>query len=241
MLIQSTEDKSWKIRHALAQNFPRLIIAFGMEMAEMNLLGIFSSLLRDTENEVKLQALNSLSKFVDKLSHDKLLSLLPHLLSLHKDLQSEVRVALCTLSIQVINKLKKDTQLLKFLPQLLALAEDDVYDVKVNNIQVISVYVANMGVDHLNQFLPIFNKAKTDNKWRLRQQTLQAVIHISVEIKNFEMFLTHLDPIICQAMKDSVFDIRQTAIQGINKILTVYQSQWLDKSLLNKISDLLNP
>lgn len=54
MLIQSTEDKSWKIRHALALNFPNLITAFGMEMAEMNLLGIFSSLLRDTENEVKL-------------------------------------------------------------------------------------------------------------------------------------------------------------------------------------------
>lgn len=64
MLIQSTEDKSWRIRHALAVNFPQLVTAFLKELQEMNLIAIFSSLLRDVENEVKLAALKSLVVFV---------------------------------------------------------------------------------------------------------------------------------------------------------------------------------
>ncbi len=79
MLIQSTEDKSWRIRHALAVNFPQLVTAFIKELQEMNLIAIFSSLLRDVENEVKLAALKSLVVFVKQLPHDKILLLIPGL------------------------------------------------------------------------------------------------------------------------------------------------------------------
>lgn len=109
MLIQSTEDKSWRIRHALAVNFPQLVTAFLKELQEMNLIAIFQSLLRDVENEVKLAALKSLVVFVKQLPHDKILSLIPGLQTLHKDPQSEVRMGVCDVTVQIINKLKKDT------------------------------------------------------------------------------------------------------------------------------------
>jgi serine/threonine-protein phosphatase 2A regulatory subunit A len=63
IIIQSAEDKSWKIRSALAEVFPNIVTAMPKDLQEMNLIGIFTNLLRDNENEVKLNALRSLLLF----------------------------------------------------------------------------------------------------------------------------------------------------------------------------------
>lgn len=93
---------------------------------------------------------------------------------------------MCDVTVQVILKLKKDTQLLKFQPQIMALADDDVLDVKVKNLQVLAAYVGSLGSDQLPQFLPILAKGRADAKWRLRHQTILAVIQISLDIKNYD-------------------------------------------------------
>lgn len=101
----------------------------------------------------------------------------------------------------------------------MALAEDDVLEVKVKNLQVLAAYVGSLGNDQLAQFLPILVKTRQDAKWRLRHQTILAVIQISLDIKNYDQFASTLEPIITNALKDKVFHIRSTAIGGIRQIL----------------------
>lgn len=116
ILIQSTEDKSWKIRHALALSFPGLITVLAKEIQDMNLIGIFSSLLRDHENEVKLQSLKSFLLFQHQLSNDKLLKLLPHVQVLLQDPLAEIRQLAADVTSRLFLQVGKDSQILKLQP-----------------------------------------------------------------------------------------------------------------------------
>lgn len=52
IVIQLTGDKSWRVKYHLAKVFPDLSEALGQEISENSLFSIFSTLLRDLENEV---------------------------------------------------------------------------------------------------------------------------------------------------------------------------------------------
>ncbi len=52
------------MRLYLAKNFAELAQALGKEISENSLFSIFSTLLRDLENEVRIEAVKSLKKFV---------------------------------------------------------------------------------------------------------------------------------------------------------------------------------
>lgn len=55
-----TGDKSWKVKLHLAKNFADLAEALGPDICENPLFSIFSTLLRDLENEVRIEAVKSL-------------------------------------------------------------------------------------------------------------------------------------------------------------------------------------
>lgn len=60
LIIQMTGDKSWRVKHFLAKSFADLAEAVGSELSENSLVSIFSTLLRDPENEVRVMAVKSL-------------------------------------------------------------------------------------------------------------------------------------------------------------------------------------
>ena len=60
IIIQLTGDKSWKVKLHLAKNFAKLAEALGPDICENPLFSIFSTLLRDLENEVRIEAVKSL-------------------------------------------------------------------------------------------------------------------------------------------------------------------------------------
>lgn len=75
-LLAAGEDKSWKVRLAFAKNFADFAKSFGKEITDNNLIQTFSLLLKDSEAEVKLAAINSASGALTYLSVDKINSLI---------------------------------------------------------------------------------------------------------------------------------------------------------------------
>jgi serine/threonine-protein phosphatase 2A regulatory subunit A len=70
--LAAGEDKSWRIRIQFAKKFNELADAFGRDVTEMSMIQSFSQLLRDVESEVKIAALNSLTKTMSVISTEKL-------------------------------------------------------------------------------------------------------------------------------------------------------------------------
>ena len=79
IIIQLTGDKSWKVKLHLAKYFANLAKALGKDISENSLFSIFSTLLRDLENEVRIEAVKSLKKFVELITEDKLMGILAYL------------------------------------------------------------------------------------------------------------------------------------------------------------------
>ena len=64
LIIQAAEDKSWRVRLCLSKNFTEIAKNFGKEVTDMSLIQTYGNLLKDSEVDVKIEAVKSMSGFV---------------------------------------------------------------------------------------------------------------------------------------------------------------------------------
>lgn len=84
VVVAASDDKSWRVRHELARIFPLLIDGFGSQITE--LVPTFSNLIKDSETEVKIAALEGLSTVIKSINSDKVtICIIPAILSLHSE------------------------------------------------------------------------------------------------------------------------------------------------------------
>lgn len=68
LIIQAAEDKSWRVRLCLSKNFTEIASNFGKEVTDMSLIQTYGNLLKDSEVDVKIEAVKSLSGFIKIVS-----------------------------------------------------------------------------------------------------------------------------------------------------------------------------
>jgi hypothetical protein len=90
----------------------------------------FSTLLKDFENYVKIEAVKSLSKFVKLVSPDKLSILMPLIMALTKDPSPIVRSSVTSVMCNIVAIVPKDLAYQKLLPSINDLMKDDNQDVR---------------------------------------------------------------------------------------------------------------
>jgi hypothetical protein len=71
-----TGDKSWRVRLCLSKIFTDLAQVLGPEISDSSLFSIFSTLLRDLENEVRIQSVKTLVDLVKVLNYEKIIATL---------------------------------------------------------------------------------------------------------------------------------------------------------------------
>lgn len=91
LIIQAAEDKSWRVRLCLSKNFTEIASNFGKEVTDMSLIQTYGNLLKDSEVDVKIEAVKSMSNFIKIVSKEKVSYLLPHVTALGKDQLAIVR------------------------------------------------------------------------------------------------------------------------------------------------------
>ncbi len=74
-----TGDKSWKVKFYLSKIFAQLAKVLGPDITENSLFSIFTTLLRDLENEVRISSVKTLVDFVRFLSTEKIVNSLSYL------------------------------------------------------------------------------------------------------------------------------------------------------------------
>lgn len=84
VVVAASDDKSWRVRHELAKIFPLLIEGFGNQINE--LVPTFANLIKDSETEVKIAALEGLDTVIKNISSDKVtVCIIPAILSLSNE------------------------------------------------------------------------------------------------------------------------------------------------------------
>lgn len=92
VVVAASEDKSWRVRHELAKIFPQLIDGFGTQINE--LVPTLGNLIKDSEMEVRIAALEGISQVIRSVNSEKVsICIIPALLSLSNE--SSIHVKAC--------------------------------------------------------------------------------------------------------------------------------------------------
>ena len=69
VVVAASDDKSWRVRHELAKIFTSLIESFGFHINK--LIPTYANLVKDSETEVKITALERVGTVVNNISSEK--------------------------------------------------------------------------------------------------------------------------------------------------------------------------
>lgn len=223
LIIQMTGDKSWRVRHHLAKSFANLGEAVGKEISDNSLTPIFSTLLRDQENEVRIASVQSLKRFVLCLNIDKILQIFAYLQSLAKDAIPLVRTGVCEV-LQVIlsqdlEQIGKEVCRAKVQPIVADLVQDKDTEVKIETMKILPLWTKWVGSYVFEQIsnggLAIVLES---HNWRIRAAIMDAFISMAVELKNLKLFEKYAKKAVLGGIHDKVFQVRKQVIRSLPKM-----------------------
>eukprot|EP01016_Furgasonia_blochmanni_P041612 TRINITY_DN542_c0_g1_i13.p1 TRINITY_DN542_c0_g1~~TRINITY_DN542_c0_g1_i13.p1 ORF type:complete len:580 (+),score=152.85 TRINITY_DN542_c0_g1_i13:214-1953(+) len=240
IIIAATEDKSWKVRLALAKNFAKLAEAFGKEITDLSLIQIFTTILRDAENDVRAAAVHSLSMFIKLINNEKLSLLIPHIQALSKDSFGEVRAAIAEV-LAALAPIASKELLVKMTTNLFDLLEDEDTHVKMNALKASSKFAEVSGPESfLGPLIPHLKSSFQNGKWRVRVAALETVVDIAVFIQNIDHFTKHLEQLILTYLSDRASAVRECGVKKVQLLAQTYKLDWVYASLFPRLIDILN-
>ena len=145
LIIQAAEDKSWRVRLCLSKNFTEIATNFGKEVTDMSLIQTFSNLLKDSEVDVKIEAVKSLSNFVKTVSPERISYLLPQVTALGKDPLGIVRANVGGILKNMLHSVHKDQAYQNVQPLIKDLMKDDSQEVRKGGIEAAVKFVEVLG------------------------------------------------------------------------------------------------
>lgn len=225
MIIKLTSDKSWCVKFNLAKNFADITKAVGKEVSD-SLVSVFVTLLKDPENEVRKEAVRSLSNFIQILKPDKIMIIVTQLEQLAKDNVALVR---CRTAETVQNILKNKIPNLKIeLKSLMGSKIDKIFEKLTNDpdqeVQmetfIALTYWANVcDIETMRKHITFPNKVlfSTSYQWNLKKSAAQCILKIISIYKDKSIFNKYFKKSYLEILKIHSNDVRTVAIKFIPK------------------------
>lgn len=239
LLTAACDDRSWRVRLAVATDYHRIVKAFGKEITAAYLMTPYIQLLKDNEQEVRAEAVCTIGKLLDPqhgLTTDQLLNfVIPQFQPLTLDGSVIVRAALAKSIAQVAVVVGREaTQ--KYLLALIAdLMKDESHEVRVNIVKNAAKVCSVIGIDVLaHSLLLTIQNLIMDPQWRIRKLVIEQVPALAQQFGP-EMFQTKLEALFISSLADSVYAVRQAAILAIADIATNFGFQWVETQFWPKV------
>jgi serine/threonine-protein phosphatase 2A regulatory subunit A len=240
LIIQMTGDKSWRVKLVLAKCFADLAEAVGNDIAENSLISIFSTLLRDPENEVRIAAVKSLKKFVLLLSLEKIQSILAYLQTLAKDAVSLVRTGVCDVLIEVLKMnlepLGKEVTKVRIQPIITDLVNDKDTEVKIEALKLLPLWSKWVGTYVLDlvssgSLVVCFDSPN----WRIRYAIIESYIEIANEFKNQKTFDKSIKKIIQNGLHDKAYKVRLLSISSLKAFSEFLEDSYVIDNIFKEL------
>lgn len=245
IIITLTGDKSWRVRFHLAQNFAGLAQALGKDIAVTSLISIFSTLLKDLENEVRIAAVNSLKNFVSILTLEKLPSVLAYLQTLSKDSVALVRVGVCDVLSAMfamdLDSLSKDVIKSRIQPIIQDLVNDTDLEVKISALSLLKPWAKHVGTIVLDLITSgTLEINMTANNWRIRCAELECLMELAKEFNNIKIFDKSFKKYFFIGLNDKAYKVRQMSVSYITAFGTFMDDEYFKANIIPPVIDNLN-
>lgn len=238
VLTSATEDRSWRVRLTLAQNFNRVVAALGQEITGGFLLNPFVSLLKDSEQEVRSAATGVIAKLCKEqsFSSEQLQNfLVPQFSSLSMDPSQMVRTSLASVIFLVAQSLGKDLTQRLMLGIITDMMKDEYHEVRLQAVNHAAEICGVLGLEVIaHSLLSTIQSLVMDNQWRIRKSVLEQIPALASQFGP-EMFSSKLESIFFNSLGDSVHAVRFSAVQTAYDICHNFGIEWTLRSFLPRM------
>lgn len=133
VLLNLANDRSWRVRWALASRIHEICGALGQQISNNSLSAAYEALLNDTEAEVRSAAASTMVLVCGTLKKEVIINhILPAATRLAGDVSEHVRASLALVINGMASIVGKDGCVEHVLPVLLLLLRDEVSDVSIH-------------------------------------------------------------------------------------------------------------
>ncbi|CAM9427017.1 unnamed protein product [Ectocarpus sp. 12 AP-2014] len=234
VIKRAVEDRSWRVRCAMARGFANAADAVGPKLTTVELLPCLTSLLQDHETEVRAAMIKDIASFVDLVGPSTFASeVMPYVLALLQDVNLNVRIALSNACMKLAPKLGQEHTMTHILPMLLAFLRDESAEVRLHillQLDGLAEWMPAMA----EQVLPLVLELGQDIIWRVRRAVMVSV-PLLTERMGVNYFEENLLELYLQAYRDSVNEVRVGASEGLQRLCKVCGADWLQEKVLPRI------
>jgi len=230
------EDKSWRVRYMVAENFCKLSEAFGAEVTKTEMVTAFAKLLKDTEAEVRTAAASKVTGFCGLIPPELTVKeILPVVKNLVVDTSQHVRAALASVIMGLAPFLGKAHTTEHLLPLYLQLLKDEFPEVRLNIISKLDQVNQVIGIDQLSQsLLPAIVELAEDRQWRVRLAIIEYIPLLASQL-GVEFFDEKLGNLCMTWLGDCVFSIREAATNNLKKLTETFGVEWAQNTIIRKV------
>lgn len=236
-VVSGSECRSWRVRNELAVIFPQITEYFGNQINELVL--IFSNLLKDSENEVKISALKALNKIINKISADKINQyIIPSLRGLNnescKEVKSNIGESFGPIS-RIIGYSSFNTNLGVVMD---ALMKDENAEVRLGIAKsMFDIFISSQGT-LLSSTQSLLGTMQKDNQYRIRECVYETLAKLGVNYGN-EVFKSNIEPLYFNYINDNVASVREVGIKSLKLLAEKFGSSWIISNLIPKLQSYL--
>ena len=237
VVVAASDDKSWRVRHELAKIFPQLIDGFGSQIHE--LVPTFASLIKDSETEVKIAALEGLDTVIRNVSSEKvIICIIPAILSLSSEGSAHVKSLIGESLGSIAKSVGYSTYNSKLGPTFEALMKDENADVRLGVSKSIYEIFVSSEQSLLSSTSTILGTLIKDSKYKIRENIYITISKLGASY-GLEIFKSHLETLFFTFLTDNVASIRETGVQSLETLCKSFGSSWITGTLIPKLMNYL--
>lgn len=236
------EDKSsWRVRFSVCEISGKLAAAVGHDIADEHIVPIMEKLLKDSEAEVRSQAVERISELAQHVSVevvcDKLLGIVSS--NMCSDSSQHVRGALACAIPKIAVSIGKDHTLLHLVLTIVNLLKDTATEVRISLLDNLGDIAQVLGKDDTDvHLIPSLIELAKDNQWRVRLATMRYFPKLA-RLLDQDLFKERLEEVLINWLGDKVFQIREKAIDNMIELKEVFGYEWFENIMIKRIKDLI--
>ena len=210
VVVAASDDKSWRVRHELAKIFPSLIEGFGTQINE--LVPTFANLIKDSETEVKIAALEGLEIVIKNISSDKVaVCIIPAIHALNNESSIHVK-SLIGESLGAISKsVGYNIFSSKLSTTFDALCKDENADVRLGAAKSLYDIIASSDISVLSNNIQLITTFQKDSQYKIREKMIITLSKLGSSL-GLDLFKSHLEPLFFNYLTDPVSSVREQGI-----------------------------
>lgn len=227
-LKKASEHRSWRLRQSVANNFGDYAKACGEDITKTSLLPIYTSLLKDTESEVRISAALQAAKVCEFGNLDKG-TIKNDVLTTMKDLlvdpSTQQREKLMGVLLEISISSGKDISLADTLPLMKSLFNDENMDVRLTAIKSLGQLIPVIGAEDFQPSMGEVKKLMEDPNWRVRLLCVDLIPTLGGSL-GLQFFNDNLQEIIVTCWTDSIAQIRRCVAECMAKLIKIFGGDW---------------